>query len=235
MKVEIYSDVACPWCYVGERRFARALAAFGRDDVEVVFRPYQLDPAAPADAEPIARYLERRFGPRAAGMTGAVSAAAAGEGITMDWERALAANTRDAHRLLGLALREHGPVVQRALAALLFDAHFTRGGDVSDHAQLASLAERAGLDGDRVRAFLASDEGAAGLDDELARARALGVTAVPTFVFDGQYAVSGAQPVSAFVAAMEEVRRRAAPEPDAAAGDSAACEDGACAVPAGRE
>ena len=116
MKVEIYSDVVCPWCYIGERRFARALAAFGGGDVEVVFRPFQLDPAAPTAAEPIARYLERRFGARAGSMLGSVSAAAAAEGITMDWDRALAANTRTAHRLLGLAEREYGAGTQRALA-----------------------------------------------------------------------------------------------------------------------
>ncbi len=233
MKVEIYSDVMCPWCYIGERRFARALAAFPRDDVQVVFRPYQLDPSAPARAVPIADYLERRFGPRAAGMLGAVGAAAAAEGITMDWDRALAANTRAAHRVLALAEREYGATVQRKLLERLFDAHFTRGGDVGDHAQLAELARAAGMDEERVRRHLAADEGEAELDDELARAAALGIRAVPTFVFDGQYAVSGAQPASTFLQVLEEVERRAAPTAGADAADDA-CADGACAVGAER-
>src|SRR5687767_13003626 len=103
MKVEIYSDVVCPWCYIGEKRFERALAAYpGAEAVEVIFRAYQLDPAAPPRAIPLRRYLERRFGAPADGMTKQVSAAAAGEGIEIDWDRALAVSTRQAHRLMGL-------------------------------------------------------------------------------------------------------------------------------------
>src|SRR5215218_5795732 len=109
MKVEIYSDVVCPWCYIGERRFERALAAYpASEPVEVVFRPYQLDPGAPAEARPLRRYLEARFGGSADGMTRQVGAAAAGEGITIDWDRALAVNTLQANRLLRLAEREYG-------------------------------------------------------------------------------------------------------------------------------
>ena len=106
MKVEIYSDVACPWCYIGKRRFERALAAFpGAGEVEVVYRPYQLDPAAPATARPLLDALKEKFGPGAASMAGNVAEAARGEGITMDFDRALAANTLAAHRLLRLAER----------------------------------------------------------------------------------------------------------------------------------
>src|SRR5690606_15920826 len=116
MKVEIYSDVACPWCYIGERRFARALAAFpGAEDVEVVFRPYQLDANTPHQAVPMAQYLERRFGRPVNDMLGRVTSEAGREGITMNWDRALAVNTRTAHRLMRLAEREYGAEVQRAL------------------------------------------------------------------------------------------------------------------------
>jgi predicted DsbA family dithiol-disulfide isomerase len=239
MKVEIYSDVVCPWCYIGERRFERALAAFpGARDVEVVFRPYQLDPTTPETAIPTMQYLARRFGRPVEGMLGQVTAAAAGEGITIDFDRALAVNTRTAHRLLRLAEREYGAAVQHALVNALFDAHFSRGGNVGDHAQLTELAERAGMDAERVRAYLASDEGAAELEAEFAEARALGIKAVPTFVFDGQFMVEGGQPASTFLQVLEEVQQRAAAErvdPASESGDESGdetdCADGVCAVP----
>ena len=104
MKVEIYSDVACPWCYIGERRFERALAAFpGGHEIEVTFRPFQLDPNAPAAGVPMSEYLAKRFGRPEDAMLSRVTQAAAGEHITMDWDRAIAVNTRTAHRLLRLA------------------------------------------------------------------------------------------------------------------------------------
>ena len=207
MKVEIYSDVVCPWCYIGKMRFERALADFpGRDAVEVVYRPYQLDPNAPKVSQPLRDYLGRRFGANAVGMQGAVGRAATSEGITIDWERAIAANTFDAHRLLQRALREHGSAVQRDLVGRLFDAHFSRGIDVGDTVQLVALASAAGMDAEATRAFLASGEGVAELRQELAAARGLGVQAVPTFVFDEQYVVEGGQPTPVFARVLSELR-----------------------------
>lgn len=211
MQVEIYSDVVCPWCYIGERRFARALAGFpGAGDVRVAFRPYQLDPDAPAEAVPLSAYLQRRFGPGAAAMQAQVSAAARAEGIEIDWERALAANTRTAHRLMRLAGRAYGEAVQRALAGRLFALHFTRGGDVSDAEQLADAAAEVGMDRARAAEYLASGEGEEALEAEFEAARRLGIRAVPTFVFDGRFAVQGAQPPEALRGALE----RAAAAPD---------------------
>jgi predicted DsbA family dithiol-disulfide isomerase len=211
MKVEIYSDVVCPWCYIGERRFARALAEYpGADEVEVVFRPYQLDPSAPRTAVPLLDYLARRFGAGARRMTEHVGAAARGEGIEIRWDDAVAANTLDAHRLLRLAEQEHGPGMQRALVERLFDAHFTRGMDIADTAVLADLAAAVGMERARATAYLASGEGAREVRDEIAHARRLGVTAVPTFVFDGASAVSGAQPPALFREVLDEVAARAA-------------------------
>lgn len=230
MKVEIYSDVACPWCYIGKRRFERALTAYpGAEGVEVVYRPYQLDPGAPTPGVPMREYLTRRFGPGSAGMADRVVETARGEGLTMDYDRGLAANTLDAHRLMHLAEREYGPAAQRALAERLFAAHFAEGEDVGDAMILARIAEEAGMDATRARDYLASDEGRDEVQSEIAAAQRLGITAVPTFVFEGKYAVQGAQPTSAFLQALETVARETSARA-AGEGDGGSCSDGSCAV-----
>lgn len=238
MKVEIYSDVGCPWCYIGERRFKRALAGFaGAENVDVVFRPFQLDPGLPRAAQPMNDYLSRRFGQAPDAMLAQVTSVAASESITMDWKRALAANTHAAHRLSQLAAREYGHEKQQELMELLFSAHFSRGMDVSDLEVLTGLAVAAGMDEDRVKDYLASEEGTEELNDALEYARNIGITSVPTFVFNGNFAVQGAQPASTFLQALEEVQRRSASLPDDAADATDAaeevagnCVDGNCAV-----
>ena len=228
MTIEVYSDIVCPWCYIGERRLERALASRPPGErVDVVFRPYQLDPGASETAVPLLDHLQRRFGARTQGMLDAVTQAAESEGLTLAWDRALSANTRTAHRLLQWALREGGPEVQRKLVDALFALHFTNGGNVADNEQLVAAAASVGLDADGARAYLASDEGVSELEAELDKARALGITSVPTFVIDGRYAVQGAQPASTFVSVLEQVRstREAS---TASPGDS--CTDGACAI-----
>lgn len=205
MLVEIYSDIVCPWCYIGERRFDTALARF-ESQVDVRFRPFQLDPNAPENPIPLKRYLASRFGPGAERMTQHVGLVAGAEGLEIDWDRALAVNTRNAHRLLGLAEREYGTAVQRALARELFALHFARGADVADHDTLAKAAAQVGMDHDRALVYLASGEGERELEAELDRAHRLGIRAVPTFVIDGQPAVQGAQSPELFL----EVLRQAA-------------------------
>ncbi|MEX2582822.1 MAG: DsbA family oxidoreductase [Gemmatimonadota bacterium] len=206
MKVEIYSDVACPWCYIGERRFARALEEFRADeDVEVVYRPYQLDPRAPTPGVPMLDYLERRFGPGAAGMVDRVVETARAEGLTMDYEHGIAANTLDAHRLMNLAWVEQGPQAQRQLAERLFEAHFADGADIADPDVLVDLATSVGMDADRVRDYLVTGHGRDEVRQEIERAQRLGISAVPTFVFDGRYAVQGAQSAAVFRQALETV------------------------------
>jgi predicted DsbA family dithiol-disulfide isomerase len=211
IKVEIYSDIVCPWCYIGEHRFFQALSDFpNADQVEVVFRPFQLDPGAPPRGIPLAEYLERRYGERSAAMMGRVGTVAAEEGIAIDWDRALAGNTHTAHRLLRLAEEEYGAGVQITLVQRLFALHFSQGGDITDPEQLAEEAIASGMDSVRTRAFLDSNEGVWELDEEFDRARAFGVTAVPTFVFDGRWAVQGAQRISAFRQALEKAAKEAA-------------------------
>ncbi|HSH46674.1 MAG TPA: DsbA family oxidoreductase [Longimicrobiales bacterium] len=215
MRVEIYADVVCPWCYIGEKRFEKALERFD-GEVDVVYRPFQLDPGAPEEATPLRDYLDRRFGAGAGRVTDHAGEAAAGEGIAIDWDSAQSVNTFQAHRLLRLALLEYGPYAQRDLMERLFAAHFSQGGNVGDRDELLELAVAAGMDGDRVRAYLASDEGAEALREELERARRIGIGSVPTFVIEGKYAVQGGQPPETFLQVLEDVRAKigASGEPD---------------------
>ena len=211
MKIDIYSDVACPWCYIGQARFERAIDAFaGAEHIEVRYRPYQLDPRAPMEAEPMYDYLARRFGAQARGMAAQVIGIAQGEGLTMDYERGLTVNTLNAHRLLSLVERERGAEAQRRLMRRLFDAHFAEGRDVGDPRVLAELAADVGLDQDATRNYLESDEGTREVREEIADAQRLGVNAVPTYVFDDKYIVEGAQPTELFVQALQTIADEAA-------------------------
>jgi len=194
MKLDIYSDVACPWCYIGQARFERALADFaGADELDVRYRPYQLDPGAPAEAVPMLEYLGRRFGSQARAMANRVIEIGHDEGLAMDYDRGLAVNTLNAHRLLALAEREYGATVQRALMRRLFAAHFVEGRDVGNPGVLAALAAEVGMAADAARAYLETDQGTREVREEIAAAQRLGVTAVPTYVFDDKYVVEGAE------------------------------------------
>lgn len=227
MKIEIYSDIACPWCYIGQLRFERALRAFPQaEQVEVSYRPYQLDPAAPEPSVPMMPSLERRFGPQARAMVDRVAENARSEGVQMDFDRALAANTLDAHRLMELAGSEYGAEVQRDLAEALFRAHFTEGRDVAARETLVELATATGMDEARTRDFLVSDEGRHEVREQIEHAQRLGITSVPTFVFDAKYAVQGAQPTSAFLQALEQVAQESGK--GKAAEEDGSCADGAC-------
>ncbi len=155
------------------------------------------------------------------------------EGITYDFDAALHANTFLGHRLLHLAEAEYGPAVQGQLKEALLAAHFTDGVDVGDRAALTDVAVSAGLDRERVTAYLAGDEGAAEVRAQLAVGRELGITAVPTFVFEGKWAVQGGQEAETFRKVLDQVaaeigERRPAPVQIAPAGE--ACADGACAI-----
>jgi predicted DsbA family dithiol-disulfide isomerase len=206
IRVDIYSDIVCPWCFIGKRRFAEAKAALPRDiEVHVVFRPFQLDPSTPAEPVALPLALEQKFGGRARQMIRQVTDVAAGEGLTFDFARAISVNTRTAHRLLGLAEREYSSEVQLALAERLFEAHFTLGQNVADLATLTDLAASVGMDRDRTRVYLDTGEGSDELDRDLASARGLGIRAVPTFVFDGSLAIEGAQPMTAFARVLAEI------------------------------
>jgi predicted DsbA family dithiol-disulfide isomerase len=232
LTVEIWSDVVCPWCYIGKRRFEAAAAELSEEvDLEVVFRPYQLDPAAAAgSSSPVIDAYAKKFGgaERAAQIIDHVTTVAAGEGLEFHMDRALRANTLLAHRLLLLAERAG---LQHALKERLLKAYFCDGLDIGDREQLAACAAEVGMDRSAARAYLDGDEGEADVQALLRMAAEAEITAVPTFVLDGRWAVPGAQDAQTFVTVIRRLLQRRADEaataPVTAAGG---CADGACDV-----
>jgi predicted DsbA family dithiol-disulfide isomerase len=217
VQIEIYADVVCPWCYLGKRRLEAALARSPNPFEAILrWRPFQLDPDLPRTATPKLTWLAPRYGgvDRARAAMARVSRVAEPEGLSFDFERALIANTFDAHRLLWFADQPESVFAgatahtQPELVEALHRAHFTDGLDIADRRVLADLAEEVGLDRERVERLLATNEATADVRGQLARAYDLGITSVPTFVFAGTYAVTGAQDVRAMTAVLAEVARR---------------------------
>ena len=209
MHVEIWSDIACPWCYVGKRRFEAALERFdGAEDVEVRWRSFELDPTAPAARERSgAEHLAEKYGmsvDEARARQQHLRDMAAGDGLDMRFDRTRGGNTFDGHRVLQLAA-EHG--LQTEMKERLMRAHHTEGELVSDHDTLVRLAAEVGLPEEETRAMLASDRFADAVRDDEATARGFGINAVPTFVVDRRVAVSGAQPPEVLL----ELLRQGAP------------------------
>jgi len=206
MRIEIWSDVVCPWCYIGKRRFERALAAVAaqRDvtSLDIVYRPYQLDPgAAPDRSEPVADAYAKKFGgpDRAAELIANVTGVAAAEGIEFHLEHALRANTKRAHRLLWFAEQQpDGAALQRRLKERLMRCYFTDGEDIGSIDTLVRAATDVGIDADSAAQFLRSEHGEREVDALLASGVSQGVTAVPTYVINGQWALPGAQDSSVF-------------------------------------
>ncbi len=213
MNVEIWSDVVCPWCYIGKRRFETALANLAAEgvelDINITFRPFQLDPSAPRNApSPVVDGYAKKFGgvEKAHQIIHHVTAAAHDSGIEFHMENALRANTLQAHRLLHLALLHHGPQTQVELKQALLEAYFTDGKDIGSSEVLVTCAQRAGIPPETAHEYLSSDEGLEEVLGDFSLAGELGITAVPTFVFDGKWTVPGAQDVAVF----ENVLRRLA-------------------------
>lgn len=208
MLVEVWSDVICPWCYIGKRRLEAALEQWdGTDEVEIVYRPFQLDPRARAEPTPVADAYARKFGgtQRAEAIMEHLTEVAAAEGLEFHLDRALRANTLDAHRVLAWA----EPLgLQAELKERLMHAYFSEGANVADHATLARLAGEVGLDAEAAAQMLASDEGALEVAEGLARAEELGITAVPTYVFNGAVGVPGAQDPDVFIRVLDRVVAR---------------------------
>jgi len=204
--VEIWSDLACPWCYVGKRRFEGALAGCEhRDEVRVTWRSFELDPGAPRErGVDGATHLAEKYGvtrDQALAMQQRVADVAAAEGLEFRFDLARDGSTFDAHRLVQLAA-PHGR--QDALEERLFRAHFTEGAALGDRAELERLALEAGLPEDEVRATLAGDRFAAEVRGDERTAAALGITAVPFFVVDRALGAAGAQPAAVLRELLEQ-------------------------------
>lgn len=207
MKIEIWSDIACPWCYIGKVRFEKALEQYEhKDDVEVVWRSYQLQPNAPTENAPTTvEHLMEAYGRSREAvleMMRNVTDVAEGEGIEYHLDRAVAANTLDAHRLtkLGTEKGVGKPVMER-----LMQAYQSEGANVADADTLVRLGAEAGLAEADVRAMLASDAYLHDVRADRQRGQAIGVNGVPFFVIDEQHGVSGAQPTEFFLSALQQL------------------------------
>ena len=235
MNIEIWSDVVCPWCYIGKRRFESALTQFAhREQVSVVWRSYQLDPDAPRISEQtVTDMLAQKYGvsrTQAAAMNARVTAIAADEGLDYQLERAQYSNTFDAHRLLHLAATHQR---QSELKERLLQAHFTERASLGDTETLVRLASEVGIAVDETRAMLGSDAYADEVRSDERRAAQLGIRGVPFFVIDETYGVSGAQPTATFTTALEQAWAESHPLEmiGESTDESGACEGESCTTP----
>jgi predicted DsbA family dithiol-disulfide isomerase len=234
MRIEIWSDVVCPWCYIGKRRLEQALESFEHaDEVELVWRSFELDPSAPeVPVETVAESLGRKYGggPEAGRqMVDRVEAVAAEEGLLFRHHQSLRVNTVDAHRVLHLALESGGPELQGRLKEALLSAYFVETENVADHDTLLRIAGEVGLDEVRVKEVLATGEYADAVDADVREAVALGASGVPFYVIDRKYGIAGAQPVEVFSQVLDKAWSDGHPKLDLVGGADACGPDG-CAI-----
>ncbi len=211
MRIDIWSDVVCPWCYLGKRRLDRALEQLGEpSDVEVEFRAFQLDPTASTEPGDLRRSIEAKYGPGAYDqMATRLTALGQAEGIDYRFDLALRVNTLDAHRLTAWALAEGGANAQAALVERLFRAYFEEGANVADHSALATMAGEVGLDTALAVEALATGSHAETVAEDLRQARERGLTGVPAFVVNDEFVIPGAQDVDTLVKLLGRVAGRA--------------------------
>ncbi len=227
LTVHVWSDVACPWCFVGKRRLEAAVERLGAA-VDVEWHSFELDPSRGSKSDlGYAERLAKKYGfplSRAEGMLEQMTQTGQKDGIVFDFGKAVPASTFDAHRLIQLAGDRS---LQNQLEERLFAAHFTEGVDLGDHAQLTRVAVEAGLDADEVAAVLASDQYADEVAADKAAARELGVSGVPFFVI-GRYGVSGAQPTEHLLQVLDRANAEDEPEPEASLAEGAQCGPAGC-------
>jgi predicted DsbA family dithiol-disulfide isomerase len=206
MKIEIWSDVVCPFCYMGKRKFEIALGQFAhRDSIEVLWHSFQLNPEFKEINGDIHDYLAEKYGRTrewAKEMNATVAAAAKEVGLHYDFDNAIPVNTFDAHRLIHLA-KDHG--LQGEAEERLFSAYFTEGKNLGDHKTLVDLAADIGLDREEAGKVAGSSDYADAVTKDEKEAEELGIHAVPFFVFNRRYGVSGAQPSHQFLETLNRV------------------------------
>jgi predicted DsbA family dithiol-disulfide isomerase len=229
LRVDIWSDIACPWCYVGKRRFEQALQQLPGSQIELHWHSFELDPGAPARV-PEARQAERlakKYGmsvQAAEQRMAQLSQVAQAEGITFDFDQLKPGNTFDAHRVLHLAAARGK---QDAVKERMLEGYLCKGQPIGEREVVSRLAREAGLDADEVEATLASNAYADEVRADEAQAAALGIHGVPFFVIGGRYGVSGAQPAELLRRALQKAQEELAAEPELVEG--AACgPDGCC-------
>jgi predicted DsbA family dithiol-disulfide isomerase len=206
MKIEIWSDVMCPFCYIGKRRIEEALGQFPHnDEIEIEWKSFQLNPDAITDpSKSVNQYLAEQKGIsefQAKQLNDRVTQTAKEAGLQYDFDKAIVANSFDAHRLSHLA-KKHG--MQNEMEERLFKAYFTEGKNTADHDTLIQLAAEIGLDRDEVRTMLAGNDFADAVTKDIYEARQVGARGVPFFIFNDSYAVSGAQPGKLFLQVLEQ-------------------------------
>jgi predicted DsbA family dithiol-disulfide isomerase len=230
LSIDVWSDIACPWCYVGKRRLEAALQRFsGRHTPKVTWHAFELNPSAPRQSEPgnHAERLAKKYGmslAQAEQRTAHLKQLAQADGLNLDFERMRPANTFDAHRLVRLGL-EHGR--QTEVKERLLNAYFSEGAALGERDTLVRLGAEAGLDTDVVSAALASDTYVREVRADEKDARDLGIQGVPFFVFAKRYAVSGAQPVDLLLSALQQADTDLQENPDAFA-EGAVCGPDGC-------
>ena len=206
MKVEIWSDVMCPFCYIGKNNFEKALENLPfKDQIEVEWKSFQLDPVLdPKETKTTFEYFkEKKNFPEAQAqqMIGQVTQMGKGAGIDFQFDKALITNTFSAHKLLHLAKKYNK---SNEMEEALFIAHFIDGKNVGDLETLISLAGSLGIDKEEVKNILTSEEFDYDVNQDILEARNNGITGVPFFILNGKYAVSGAQPVELFANALQQ-------------------------------
>lgn len=208
VRIDVWSDIACPWCYVGKRRLEEAQRALPEDSLEIVWHAFELDPAAPRehDDSPYVERLAKKYGAtltHAEAMISRMTETARLDGLEFNFERIRSGNTFDAHRVVHLA-GERGK--QDAVSERMFRAYMTEGEPIGDPETLVRLASEAGLEQAEVRAMLAGDALVNEVREDEAMAHEMGIRGVPFFVIDGKYAVSGAQPAEVILRAIKDAR-----------------------------
>ncbi|ANE46883.1 hypothetical protein SY83_12015 [Paenibacillus swuensis] len=233
MKVEIWSDFACPFCYIGKRRFEKALEQFAhRDAVQVIYRSFELDPDAPKQVpHDVYDMLSGRYGmsrQEAIAMNQNMSRQAASEGLDFQFDTLVLTNTFDAHRLKHWA-DQNGKSAE--VSELLFRGYFTDSSNLSDHSTLADIAAEAGLDREKALTMLAGEQFADQVRGDEEEGSRLGIRGVPYYVIDRKHTLSGAQSDAMFLNALQQAWADQQTEQAVESSSDDACADGTCAVP----
>ncbi len=204
LRIAIYSDVVCPWCFIGKERMEAGLRLAGIDDVEIAWLPYELDPTIPASGVDRTEYLDKKFGAgQRPAMEARLNEAAAIDGLAFNWGAVkLRPNTRKAHLLIALAAPAG---LSHEVKGAIMDAYFVMGRDIGDSEVLVSIGEAAGMAASDIRAAFADPARIAYVEKLEAKAQEIGVQGVPHFIVNNRYAISGAQTADAWAQAIRQI------------------------------